>query len=63
MNSKSLALITGFGGINSAGRSSHHLSYKNHLKLMKYYHQQLFLENLDLGSQAKLLLPSNMDKY
>ena len=29
MNSKSLALITGFGGINSAGRSSHHLSYKN----------------------------------
>ncbi len=29
MNSKSLALITGFGGINSAGRSSYHLSYKN----------------------------------
>ena len=29
MNSKSLALITGFGGINSAGRSSSHLSYKN----------------------------------
>ena len=29
MNSKPLALITGFGGINSAGRSSSHLSYKN----------------------------------
>ena len=29
MNSKSLALITSFGGINSAGRSSSHLSYKN----------------------------------
>ena len=29
MTSKSLALITGFGGINSAGRSSSYLSYKN----------------------------------
>ena len=29
MNNKPLALITGFGGINSAGRSSSHLSYKN----------------------------------
>ena len=29
MNSKSIALITGFGGINSAGRSSSHISYKN----------------------------------
>ena len=29
MNTKSLALITGFGGINSAGRSSAYLSYKN----------------------------------
>ena len=29
MSTKSLALITGFGGINSAGRSSAYLSYKN----------------------------------
>jgi acetoacetyl-[acyl-carrier protein] synthase len=29
MTSKSLALITGFGGINSAGRSSSYLAYKN----------------------------------
>ena len=29
MTSKSLAIITGFGGINSAGRSSSYLSYKN----------------------------------
>ena len=29
MSSKPLALITAFGGINSAGRSSAHLSYKN----------------------------------
>ena len=29
MNVKPLALITGFGGINSAGRSSSHISYKN----------------------------------
>ena len=29
MNTKSLVLITGFGGINSAGRSSAYLSYKN----------------------------------
>ena len=29
MNTKPLALITGFGGINSAGRSSSHISYKN----------------------------------
>ena len=29
MNAKPLALITGFGGINSAGRSSSHISYKN----------------------------------
>jgi len=29
MNVKPLALITGFGGINSAGRSSSHMSYKN----------------------------------
>lgn len=29
MNTKPLALITGFGGINSAGRSSSNISYKN----------------------------------
>ena len=29
MTSKSLAIITGFGGINSSGRSSSYLSYKN----------------------------------
>ena len=29
MNTKPLVLITGFGGINSAGRSSSHISYKN----------------------------------
>ena len=29
MSTQSLALITGFGGINSAGRSSSYLSYKN----------------------------------
>ena len=29
MSTKTLALITGFGGINSAGRSSAYLSYKN----------------------------------
>jgi len=29
MNTKPLALITGFGGVNSAGRSSSNISYKN----------------------------------
>ena len=29
MSTQPLALITGFGGINSAGRSSSYLAYKN----------------------------------
>ena len=44
MNSKSIALITGFGGINSAGRSSSHLSYKN-----------LIFKSLDEKEQLEVL--------
>jgi|TARA_B110000093_G_scaffold11308_1_gene10703 acetoacetyl-[acyl-carrier protein] synthase len=44
MNVKPLALITGFGGINSAGRSSSHISYKN-----------LIFDTLTLKDQLEVL--------
>ena len=44
MNTKPLALITGFGGINSAGRSSSHISYKN-----------LIFDTLTLKDQLEVL--------
>jgi len=44
MNTKTLALITGFGGINSAGRSSSHISYKN-----------LIFDTLTLKDQLEVL--------
>ena len=44
MNVKPLALITGFGGINSAGRSSSHISYKN-----------LIFDSLTLKDQLEVL--------
>ena len=44
MNTKPLALITGFGGINSAGRSSSHISYKN-----------LIFDTLSLKDQLEVL--------
>ena len=51
MSSKPLALITAFGGINSAGRSSAHLSYKNLVSNSISEKEQL--DKATTNSQAK----------
>ena len=57
MSSKPLALITAFGGINSAGRSSAHLSYKNLVfRALKFKSKVRYLSNFKIFTKAEVVL-------